>query len=133
MREAAIFMPSEAHRHPEVEMPNFVIAFPVRPGKEEELSKFCNTAMRERKKEFRASEARLGIPKESWFIQETPQGRMVLISFESKDPLKSLGAFGASKDPFDVRFKEKVRETTGVDLNQPPAGPLPKEVLTFER
>lgn len=116
-----------------MDTPNFCIAFPVRPGKEDELAAFCDTAMRDRKKEFKASEARLGIPKESWFIQETPQGKMVLISFESKDPLKSLGAFGASKDPFDVWFKEKVKETTGVDLNQPPAGPLPKEVLTFER
>ncbi len=58
---------------------------------------------------------------------------MVLISFGSKDPLESLGAFGASKDPFDVWFKERVKETTGVDLNKPPAGPLPKEVLTSER
>lgn len=90
------------------QMPAFCIAFPVKPGKGPAIREFCEEVTGDRRREFEASEARLGIPREAWFLQATPQG-----------------------DPFDQWFKEEVKAYTGVDLNQPPAGPLPERVLGF--
>ncbi len=111
-------------------MPAFCIAFPVLPGKRGALKEFGKTVTA-RRREFEASEKRLGIPKEAWFAQSTPQGDLVLIYFEAKDPARALGEFARSQDPFDLWFKEQVKAITGVDLNQPPAGPPPEQVITF--
>jgi hypothetical protein len=37
--------------------------------------------------------------------------------------------FAASQDEFDQWFKQRVRESTGADLNAPPAGPM-SEILS---
>jgi len=112
-------------------MPAFCIALPVLPGKAEALREFGKTVDNPRRQEFEASERRLGIPKEAWFLQSTPQGDLALIYLEAREPEKSLGEFMASQDRFDRWFKDEVKEITGVDLNQPPAGPLPEQIISY--
>lgn len=70
--------------------------------------------------------------KERDFLQSTPMGDMVVIYLESKDMNKTFSEFAASKDPFDVWFKEELKKITGVDLNQP-SGPLPGLMLTYDK
>jgi hypothetical protein len=43
---------------------------------------------------------------------------------ESPDFAQALGQFAASLDEFDLWFKRRLAEVTGVDLNHPPPGPL---------
>ena len=43
---------------------------------------------------------------------------------EGKDPGKSMGTIGASKNAFDVWFSAQVKDIHGIDLTKPPAGPL---------
>ena len=51
---------------------------------------------------------------------------------ESPDFGTALSRFAASRDGFDVWFKEQLANVTGVDLNHPPSGPLSELVSHYE-
>ncbi len=112
-------------------MPTLCVAFPVKPGKAPAVKDFLKETTGPRRREFEASERRLGISKEAWFLQGSPQGDLALVYLEAKDLLKAWVDFGRSQDPFDLWFKEEVKAYTGVDFSQPPPGPLPEQVLAF--
>ena len=79
------------------------------------------------------SEARLGIPREYWFIAENPGGDLLIGYFDAQDANAALGAFIQSQDEFDLWFKAQIKDATGLDLNNPPADmKLPELVSTFE-
>ncbi len=113
-------------------MPAFAIALPLLEGKETMLKQFSEELRGPRLKTFDESEHRLGIPKEYWFLQRSPGGNLVIVTFESPDPARTLTEFGQSRDPFDVWFKSEVKEITGVDLNGP-LPPPPEELIHYER
>ena len=52
---------------------------------------------------------------------------MYVVYFAGADIGAAFGAFAASQDAFDRRFKGQVLATTGADLNTPP-GPM-SEIL----
>lgn len=72
---------SEEGIHPEEDewMPAFCMVFPVKPGKAPAIKDFARETMGPRRREFEASEKRLGISKEAWFLQSSPQGDLVLL------------------------------------------------------
>lgn len=114
-----------------MEFKPFCIALPVLPGKREMAKEFARIATIDRRRELEASERRLGIEKECLFLQQTPQGDLFLVYFEAADPMRASQQFGASKDSFDQWFKDQVKAITGVDLSQPPPGPLPEAIGTY--
>jgi hypothetical protein len=65
-----------------------------------------------------------------WVLQESPDGSMVIVHFESDDVERAFASFAQSDDGFDVWFKGRVKEVTGVDLNEPPPG-LPEVILDW--
>jgi hypothetical protein len=97
----------------------FMGAFPVLPGNEEEARKFAEET-HSRTDEFAASQQRLGITKEQWVLQQSPEGSMVIVHFESDDVEGAFASMAQSDDSFDVWFKNRAKEITGVDLNEPP-------------
>ena len=108
------------------------IAFPILKGKEAELKDLAKTLKGPKRKEFDKSEKRLKTTKETWFIQESPQGSMALAYFESKiDPVKAFEGLAGSKDSFDVWLKDKMREISGIDFNKPSEGPMPEQIMTY--
>jgi hypothetical protein len=67
------------------------------------------------------SQKRSGITRETWSIQETPDGSVfVLVWFESPDPDKSFAELAQDVSDFAVWFRGKVKEISGVDLAEPP-------------
>ena len=56
-------------------------------------------------------------------MQSTPQGDLLLAYMESPDIGRALSLFAESRDEFDVWFKRRMQEATGLDLNTPPPGP----------
>ena len=44
----------------------------------------------------------------------------------------ALGQFSASRDPFDLWFKEQLANATGLDLNNPPEMQLPELVSHYD-
>jgi hypothetical protein len=82
-----------------------------------------------RRAEFAEALKKQGITKESWFLQKTPKGDMVIVHFEAEDVEKAFETEAKSKDPFMVWFKQQVKSVTGVDLEQPGDEPPPEEIV----
>ena len=106
------------------------MVFPVLPGQRDALVAFANTLMGERRSEYEASQA--SVNKESWFVQPTPMGDVVVIHFEAADIGAVFAGLAESQEPFDVWFRGEVLKTTGVDLANPPAG-LPERIFHWKR
>jgi len=110
-------------------MQRFCGAFPVLPGKSDAGREFAKTCMGSKRAEFSEALKRQGTSNESWFLQSTPQGDMVLVYFETEDVQKTFEILAKSKGPFEVWFKQQVKSVTGVDLEQPSNEPPPEEIV----
>jgi hypothetical protein len=104
-------------------------ALPVLPGMTASARTFLQELEGQRRDSYALSERRLGIEKEVWALQQTPQGDLFAVYIESPDVGRAFAQSARSLDAFDQWFKRQVAETTGADLNTPPAGP-PSEVLS---
>jgi hypothetical protein len=105
-------------------MDQTLFAWPILPGQSEAAHTFLQELEGERKRQYAASEQRLGLTKEVWAIQTLPQGDLYVVYFAGEDIARAFRQFAASADPFDAWFKERVLATTGADLNTPPPGPM---------
>jgi hypothetical protein len=110
-------------------MKTFCGAFPLLPGKTEAAKEFAKTCMISKRTEYAVALKSQGVTKESWFLQKTPQGDMVIVHFEADDVEKAFEAQAKSKAPFDVWFKQQVKSITGVDLEQPSDEAPPEEIF----
>jgi hypothetical protein len=114
-------------------MDHICLAIPVTAGKSSAARTFMQQLDGDRRAEYDASERRLGITKEVWFLAPAPAGDQLIGYMESADFGRALTLFVGSRDPFDLWFKEQMRVVTGVDLNNPPANMAPAELLsTYE-
>jgi hypothetical protein len=106
----------------------FAIAIPILPGKEEEWKKWHNELRTSRHDDFARSREKLKVH-ERTFLQHTPMGDLVIVTLEGDDPQGAFAQFAAADDEFTRWFKEGVKRTHGVDLTQPPPGPLPELIV----
>jgi len=113
-------------------MDHIGFAPPILPGKGAAARAFQRDLAGPRMVEYAASERAIGITKELWFLQETPNGDFFVTYMESADFGKALGMFAASRGTFDVWFKRQLADVTGVDLNEPPPGPLSELLSHYE-
>jgi hypothetical protein len=98
-------------------------AFPVLPGKVDAARAFAKETMGPRRSGFDESQKRGGITRETWSVQETPDGSaFVLVWFESSDPDQSFTELAQDSSDFAVWFREQVKEVSGVDLTEPQEG-----------
>ncbi|MGI8824191.1 MAG: hypothetical protein ACR2JC_00830 [Chloroflexota bacterium] len=112
-------------------MDHICFALPILPGRTDDAQTFHRELGGARKSDYATSEQRIGIDKEYWFLQRTPQGDMLLAYVESADFATALGQFAQSQDEFDQWFKKRLAAVTGVDLNNPPPGPLSELVPSY--
>jgi uncharacterized protein DUF6176 len=112
-------------------MDQVCLALPIHPGKSDDARAFMHELETSRKTEYDASERRIGITKEVWFLAPLPSGDHLVAYLESEDFMKALEMFVSSKDDFDVWFKRRLADSTGLDLNQPPPGPLPELMSSY--
>ena len=80
---------------------------------------------------YQYSQKRGGLTKEEWSLQQTPMGSLILVQFEAADIEKAFATLGQSSDDFDVWFRGRVLELTGVDLAAEPDGPPPEIILDW--
>jgi len=113
-------------------MDQVCFALPVLPGKTEGARAFMEELEGSRKAAYAASEQRIGIVKESWYLQQTAGGDLLVAYMESPDFAKALELFGQSTDEFDEWFKARMLDVTGVDLSQPLPGPLSEQLSSYE-
>jgi hypothetical protein len=68
---------------------------------------------------------------EAWFLQHTPDGPIVIAVLATDDPERAARTYAESQEPFDVWFKQRVIEISGIDPNRTPLGPPSEQVFTF--
>ena len=103
------------------------LAVPILPGKTEEWRRFTEELNGPRRTEWEESRRRVGIQREASYLNETPQGHLVVVYFDTEGPLEEIfQRLGTSQEPFDIWFRQKAKEIHGFDLEQPPPGPLPQ-------
>jgi hypothetical protein len=109
-------------------MPTLSYAVPIPPGKTEALQQhIAEAAKRDDLDEtFRG----FGISRETWHLQETPQGDLLVLVFEAEDPLGMLEQFAKSEKELPTWQRQCLKEILGIDLSDPPPGPPSK--LIFE-
>ena len=84
-----------------------------------------------RKADYQRSEQRIGIVKEAWYLARAGAGDQLVGYLESPDFRTALAMFSQSKDEFDLWFKQRLADATGLDLNTPPASPLPELLSSY--
>jgi hypothetical protein len=106
------------------------LASQVLPGKTDALRQLIADLTGPRKAEFQDAHRRFGAVKQNVYLEHTPQGDLTVYYEESADPVANLQKFGQSQDPFDVWWKERLLDVTGIDYSQPFPGPLPELILS---
>jgi hypothetical protein len=85
----------------------------------------------ERKAAYDASRQRLGITRESVWIQQTPGGDFGVVYLEADDLQAVFVGLATSQVPFDHWFREHTREIHGIDLEQ--GFPPPEQTVDYRR
>jgi hypothetical protein len=113
------------------DMASLASAFPILPGKLEQWTHFCQEMAGPRHGEYEASRKRLGITREVAYLQHTPAGDLAIVYIEAPDIQGVFQRLSTSQEPFDVWFREQVKEIHNVDFSQPPAEPLPEAIVDW--
>jgi hypothetical protein len=113
-------------------MASLAMTPPLLPGKTEEWRHWVQERADARLSAFQASRRRLGITREASFLQQTPQGDMAILYIEAEDMARAFQGLAISQDPFDAMFRHETQEFFGLDLAQPPSGPLPETVFDWK-
>jgi hypothetical protein len=101
-------------------MDHICLVLPIIPGKTEEARTFMRELENEYKADYAQSEERIGITNELWYLAQVPDGDQLVAYMESPDFGNALSLFSQSQDEFDLWFKRRLAEATGLDLNNPP-------------
>jgi hypothetical protein len=72
-----------------------------------------------------------GITRQVVSLQRTPMGDFVNVFFEGDDPAAVMKAMAHSDNAFDSAFAAMVSEVHGIDVTQPPPGPMSEVVLEY--
>jgi hypothetical protein len=83
----------------------------------------------ERSEAHTQSRQRLGITRESVWIQPTPSGDLAVVLIEAADLGQALHGIATSQLPFDVWFRGHLGTVHGLDLSQ--GMTLPEAVLDY--
>jgi hypothetical protein len=111
-------------------MDQVCLVLPIKQGKSDAARGFMHELETERKGDYAVSERRIGIDKEAWYLSSTPTGDQFVAYMETPDFGHALETFSQSRDPFDMWFKERLDESTGLDLNHPPSDMTLPELLS---
>src|SRR5437879_261747 len=98
-----------------MKMASLAFALPILPSKTRQWKHFCQEMVGSRRSEYEASRNRLGITMEVAYLQQTPQGEMIIVYIEAKDIRGVFEGLRTSQESFDVWFCQQVNEIHGVD------------------
>lgn len=114
-------------------MEQVCLVLPLMPGQEAATRSFLEELDTQRTAEYRASQERIGVTKEMWFLSGS-NGETTLIAYLETDGFEAaVGGMAGSREPFDVWFKDRLAGCTGLDLNDPPPLVLPELLATYVR
>jgi hypothetical protein len=129
--DASVVVSQTEHDPREVVMEQVCLVIPVQPGSASGAREFMRELEASRKDEYARSEERIGITKEVWFLAGVAGGDAMVAYMETGNFANALRLFSQSQDEFDVWFKRRLAEATGVDLNHPPEMVLPELLSSY--
>lgn len=112
-------------------MASLASAFPILPGKREQWKHFSQEMVGPRHSEYKASRSRLGVTREVAYLQRTPQGDLAIVYIEAQNIARVFEGLGQSQEPFDIWFREQVKQIHDVDFSEPVSGPLPEAIVDW--
>lgn len=112
-------------------MASIGFALPVLAGKAEQRNHFSQEIVGPRRSEFEASRKRLGITRHATYLQQTPQGELVIVYIETQDLARMFEGMRTSQEPFDVWVREQMKDIHGADFSQTPSGPRSEAIVDW--
>ena len=111
-------------------MPALGFVAPLLPGKTDaDRVAMLSCWNGERRAAYEDARRRVGVTRESVWIQSTPMGDVAVIYLEADDLEVAFKAMGESDEPFDRWFREHVLDVHGIALEQ--GFPPPEQILEF--
>ena len=110
-------------------MQSVAFAIPLLPDKVEADREMFAELEGSRREEYEEARRSAGFTREAVWHQETPDGTIAVVYLEADDIGTAMMAIGTSEQPFDVWFREQIKEFHGVDLSEP--APPPEQVADF--
>jgi len=105
-------------------------AFPIRRP-HAEVSEFAATLNGDRKDDTDRFYRQFGVSHESWYLQDTPNGPLLIGLTVVDDPQEAAPRYAGSSAEFDAWFKERILHLTGIDVNKEPLGPPTTRVFEW--
>ncbi len=112
-------------------MQQICLVIPVQEGMGDDARAFMRELEKERMDAYDLSERRIGIDKEVWFLAASPTGDQLVAYMETSDFGRALSLFSQSQEEFDLWFKKRLCDSTGLDLNHPPEIRLPELLSSY--
>jgi len=109
-------------------MKKYAYSYPILKGKIDEWLAFVKEVNTNRNIEFTEMHARIGVTKESWYLQKTNVGYEVIVYTEARDE-KFVEKFKKDNTEFSNWFRSEVARTQNIDLNSKVE--IPKIVLDW--
>lgn len=98
-------------------MPEIGFVMPLVPGKTEaDRAALIACWTGDRQAGFAESRRRLGITRETVWIQSTPMGDVAVVHIDADDLGAAVGGLATSDHPFDLWFRDHVRDVHGISL-----------------
>ena len=103
-----------------------VILAPIVEGKLETWKAWCRELIGSRKDAIADFNRRYGLTRHASWLTETPGGPAVIALHEGPGNDEFMPKLAASQNEFDVLFRAHILEVHGLDITQPPPGPMPE-------
>jgi hypothetical protein len=93
----------------------YAFAMPILPGKTEAMRRFIQEVLGPRKRDWDDLQRRQGVTRESYYLQSSPEGDLVIVTGEGTfAPLSQV--LNVEGNPFDRWFIEQVQDVTGINV-----------------
>lgn len=112
-------------------MPMIVMALPIPPERYDAWRSAVTGFAGPRRDEYTAARVRQGVTRQGVFVHHTAEGPVEIMVMEADDLDRALAEIATSQEPFDVEFRRFLMDVYGLDLAQPPSGPLPELLLDW--
>ena len=97
-------------------MPVVAAAIPLLPGKSEAWRRWVQELQESRRADYAAFLSRLGVLHARFWIAEMASGEVVVSYLDVKDPIALTVALEMSQHPFDIWYRQQLREFHGADV-----------------
>lgn len=106
-----------------------IVVAPILKGKLDAWKQWGKELNGPRRADIEDFNRRHGLTRHRAWLAETPSGPVVVALHEGPGADEFMGKLASSQNETDLWFIEKVKEFHGLDVTQPPPGPLPELYL----